>query len=165
MSEYTNYFATKSVSQVELISKLEESEISSIVEDLEKENNWQIFYCPSSSQDFPVWEKIGEKFQKVIELFVEEDRKRWLIKTSLNGELREFKFYSDEKLNFTDDEKKYLSDLFEMEYSQLEEVLAYGKAYEFTKVIGLPYLDIMDQNIFPNHLFANKKVVLASTLD
>ncbi|MGB4775248.1 MAG: hypothetical protein WBP45_08750 [Daejeonella sp.] len=166
MSEYTKYFAIKSSSEQEVKNKLNVSKIISIVDadiadywflDEYKRNgdySWVVVSAPAisgfdhNSQFYYThqFDNLKGIFDDFIFFFQEEDRINWSIKLKSNNNIIEKIFYSDDMISFNDEEKDIFSKCFDKKFIDLEQFLLPGKSAEFLNYIGIPYMEMNDQD-------------------
>ncbi len=180
MSEITHYYAVAKEPLESIKNKLEAADILSAIVDDEQykfTDNWVVvlaplimgFKVPGDFSTFSVisnpWEKIKQTFQKVIELYVEENQTDWILTTSLSGVEKKFKFNKNSVIHISSEDKKYISELFSFSFEELEPVLESGKATEFCSKVLMPYCEIIDQDQFIEGISKLGKVVFTTELD
>lgn len=163
MSEYTNYFATRSEKLDSLKVKFLEKGITAVIDDIES-NDWLLFYCPYRFSDDGLWSTVKEILPNILEIYVEEDGKRWSLRGSINEKERFFEFYSENDTLISEEDEKFLSELTGVSFENFKNFLKMGAQYDFCKAINLPYLELMDQKLLTTSLKNGGGVILASSL-
>jgi hypothetical protein len=162
MSEYTDYYAVKRAPLEEIKAKLEQAKLTALIVDgflCHAEDRWVVVEAPCTlgcivPEDYSTfavlfhpWEELKKSFPKIFKFFVEEGQRDWSIKCNLNGEERCFEFYTGSTLpNYSTEDKKYLSVLFELPFEDLVPVLKPGCSVEFCSRVGVPYFELEMQD-------------------
>ncbi len=166
MSEYTKYFAVKSSSSKEVRGKLNQSKILSIVDDdsddyfFEKKYKrngliaWVAVTAPpvSGSDTFgnyfqtDQFENFEKLFEEYVLFFQEEDAVDWILKVKSGDNVIEKSFEEAHKTEFSDKDKGVFSKCFERPFGEMEKLLIAGKAADFLNFVGIPYLEMNDQD-------------------
>lgn len=159
--------------------KLEAADILSAVGDsvCTPDDSWVIveapiitaFKIPGDYSTFSVisnpWEKLTRVFNKVIEIYIEEGQKDWSLKVSVEEEEKEFYFHEESHVGTVSrEEEESLVKTFGLSHAELEPVLRPGTPYEFCKRIGLPYLEMEDQDMLLDIIPKYGKAILTSQL-
>lgn len=186
MSEYTKYFIVKSSSEEEVKQQLHKAKIISIVDadtvdywfnEKYKRNgtyNWVVVSAPATMKgpdgEYKYenqFEKLQQIFDTVIFFFQEEDGSQWFlnIKTADHVIFKEFE--QDKNTLFTDLEKQVISTCFNHLFEILMPLLQPGKAHEFLNFVGIPYMEMNDQDLVPanSKFFDNSYSILANEFD
>lgn len=183
MSEYTNYFAVKSSSEQEVQNKLSVKKIKSVI-DADKTDywfttnytrngiyNWVVVSAPANSgfdngQFFHCdrFDEIGAVFDTLILFFQEEDFTNWNLKVKVNNTIVEKQFISDKETVFSESEKNLFSTCFDKNFIDLQAFLQAGKSADFLNFVGIPYMEMNDQDKLPIQMFGDKYSLLADEL-
>lgn len=183
MSEYTNYFAVKSSTEQEVQNKLSLKKIKSVV-DADKTDyffstnylrngvyNWVVVSAPANSGfdnghffHCDQFDEIGAVFDTFILFFQEEDFTNWNLKVKVNNTIIEKQFISDEETLFSESEKNLFSMCFDKNFIDLQPFLQAGKGADFLNFVGIPYMEMNDQDKLPTQMFGDKYSLLADEL-
>jgi len=183
MSEYTNYFAIKSSSEKKVQNKLSVKKIKSVVDaDLNdfwfspnyKRNgiyNWVVVSAPANSgfdndQFFynDQFNEMGAIFDTLILFFQEENFTNWRMKVKIENTIIEKKFVSNEETMFSENEKELFFKCFNQNFVDLLPFLKAGKGAEFLNFVGIPYIEMNDQNKISTQIFDKQYALLASEI-
>ncbi len=162
MSEYTKYFIVKSNSENEVKEKLNKSKIISIVDSC-REKHWfsDGFKIPEKCNWFPIFAPAisgfktaglvqsfyyQDRFEELKELFEEENAIDWKIDLKFKDKLMSKEFYSEQKIEFNNEEKQLLEEIFNAKFIELESLLKPGLSMEFLNFNGIPYMQMGDQD-------------------
>ncbi len=183
MSEYTQYFIVKAASENNVKQHLNEAKIASIV-DPDKEKYW--FEDAHKKQNTPNWivvtappesgtidgqycyenkfNAICTIFETVILFFEEENASDWSLDIYCKGTLLSKKHYSGKNIDYTSSEKIIMEDVFEIEFDKMAPLLGPGKSAPFLNTIGIPYMQMNDQDNCSIETTATNYSFLASEL-
>ena len=184
MSEYTQYFIVKEDSEADVKKRLNNSKTTSIVDsdkdkywffDIYKNQttpNWIVVTAPPESGTIDGQYKYENKFstmcnifETVVLFFEEENGSDWKLDIFFKGTLLSKNIYAEKIVAFTPIEKQLMESVFETEFIEMAPFLIPGKSVYFLNAMGIPYMQMNDQdycNIEPtdtNYSF------LASELD
>ena len=183
MSEYTRYFVVKSSSEEEVQSALNAARINSVV-DADKNDYWfSPEYKRSGSHDWVVvaapadsgfqdnryvhedqFNRMAAVFQTLILFFQEEDMTNWSLKLKAAGTVVEKQFHSNKTVEFSEAEKSLFAGCFGRSFDEMRPLLKAGKASDFLNSVGIPYMEMSDQDKIPASLFKNKHSLLAAEI-
>lgn len=183
MSEYTNYFAVKATSEKEVQVKLDAAKVRSVV-DADKDDYWvnPIYQRKGAYQWVTVsapansgfensnffyenqFEKISTVFQTLIHYFQAEDMESWSIKVKHKYVVVEKLFSLGNHPIFTEDEKLLFSQCFDKDFFVLNKFLQASKGAEFLNFVGIPYMEMNDQDQIEIHTFNDRYSLLANEL-
>ncbi len=183
MSEYTNYFAVKSSSEQEVQNKLSAKKIKSVV-DADKTDywfaanykrngiyNWVVVSAPANSGFYNgeffhsnQFDEIGNVFDTLILFFQDEDLTNWNLKAKIDNTIVEKLFASDKETMFSENEKKLFSKCFDRDFNNFNPFFHAGKGAEFLNFVGIPYMEMNDQDKLPIQMFGDKYSLLADEL-
>ncbi|MGR8930780.1 MAG: hypothetical protein ACU836_09080 [Gammaproteobacteria bacterium] len=170
MSEYTQYFAVRASSGRSVKDKLQAAKVLSLVDDdsddygflpeYKRHGNiqWVAVLAPALWE--PTYrsrlEDIRRIFESGILFFQEENCRDWSLSLWHNGDAIEKKFYDYEEgyeddeeyeeIHFSDAEKRLISNLFHKDFGELEPLMQPGNAERFLNFVGIPYMELNDQN-------------------
>lgn len=183
MSEYTNYFAVRSADEQEVQRRLNAAQIRSVV-DADKtgfwfsppfkrsgDYNWVVVSAPANSgfenEIFfyrDQFEEIGHIFDTLIHFFQEEDMTRWTLKLKTGKTVIEKQFTPAEEIAFTENETALFSACFDKSFRDIQPFLQPGKAADFLNAVGIPYMEMNDQDKLPDQLFGDRYALLAGEI-
>lgn len=183
MSEYTNYFVVKSSSEQEVQNKLNNAKIKSVV-DADKTDywfsanytrngvyHWVVVSAPANSgfdnghfiyND--QFDKIANVFNTLILFFQEEDFSNWKIKVKTGNTIVEKQFEENKETVFSENEEKLFSQCFDDDFLNLKPLLQAGKSADFLNFVGIPYMEMNDQDKIPAQMLGNQYALLADEL-
>ncbi len=180
MSKYTNYFVVKCSSEQEVQRKLDIAKIRSVV-DADKTDywfstnyvrngtyNWVAVSAPANSGFenglffySDQFDKIGAIFETFLHFFQEEDLTNWNIKVKVENSIILKHFTTDKETVFSNNEKVLFSKCFDKVFTDFEPFLQAGKSSDFLNFVGIPYMEIHDQDKLPIQMFGDKYSLLA----
>lgn len=96
--------------------------------------------------------------------FQEEDFTNWNLKVKVNNAIFEKQFISDKETVFSESEKNLFSMCFDKNFIDLQAFLQAGKGADFLNFVGIPYMEMNDQDILPTQMFGDKYSLLADEL-
>lgn len=183
MSEYTRYFAVKSSSEGEVQNKLRLKKVKSVV-DADRTDfwfaandtrngiyNWVVVSAPADAgfdnDQFyyrDQFEVIGDVFETMLLFFQAEDFADWRLKIKVNNTIVEKKFSSDEETVFGEADKNIFTLCFDKRFEDFQAFLQPGKAADFLNYVGIPYMEMNDQDKLSPQLFGDKFSLLADEL-
>ena len=184
MSEYTNYFAVKSSSEQDVLNKLTVARIKSVV-DADKTDFWfssgyirngiynWVTVSASANSGFDngqffykdQFDNIGNLFDILVLFFQEEDLTNWNMKVKIENSIIEKQFVSDKETVFSENEKAHYSRCFDREFTSLKPLLQAGKSAGFLNFVGIPYMEMNDQDKLSPQLFNDKYSLLSDELN
>jgi hypothetical protein len=147
MSEYTNYCAVPAnQSQENICQKLAEHKIVSIVDDAtayfpKSQFNW-IVVSLSNRENL---DKLVDLFDRALMLFVEEDWKTWKLVLRDRKNTYDLRISTGQPINEIIIDQ--IATFFSLDALELKTLLVPGGQIEFSKKIGLPYLELLDQSL------------------
>lgn len=175
MSEYTKYFAVKSSSEQDVQSKLNSNKIKSVVdadkadyffsEDCKRNGvwNWVVVSAPANSgfsngQFFysDQFDQIGNIFSTYIFFYQDQDFTSWRLKIKIDNTIIEKQFKTGTESLFSENEKVMFATCFDKSFKELEPFLLAGKAAAFLNSVGIPYMEMNDQDLLPDQMFTEK---------
>jgi hypothetical protein len=184
MSEYTNYFVVKSNSENDVKKKLNNAKINSIISVDTKDYcftknykrngkyNWIVVTAPPESGvdengDFFFQDQF-DNFETLFDTFIlyhqDENFSDWSLKLKLEDTIIEKNFNTGTEIIFSDKERDLFTKCFDKEFTEIKEMLAKGSGI-FLNYVGIPYMEMNDQNIVRLEKFENNYSVLDSELE
>lgn len=177
MSEYTSYFAVKADEPDNIRRALEAAGLRALVDDVSvgpPEPRWTVVEAPHDagfvdvdgspvfSVRFDPWETLKATFPFVLHLFIEENGADWRLTVSRRGEAELVLSFSADGAPLALAELERVSGFFGVPLDAT--TLRVGGAFDFCRAVGLPYLELEDQQHL-GRVLAPGAVVLASELD
>jgi len=177
MSEYTQYFAVKSSSEITVQEILNKAQIVSIV-DADKDRfffskeykkaegyDWVSISCPASkgydiNSNYTYTHQADNLkgiFDELIYFFQEENMIDWLIELKYFDKVIKKRIYSNEEILFSDSEKEIFSKCFNKSFNDLESLLLPKKGPDFLNFIGIPYMELNDQDLIRESIAKDNK--------
>jgi hypothetical protein len=171
MSEYTNYFAVKADSKQFVKCKLNEAKILSIINadesdfwfaDEYKRNGkiqWVTVEAPAIFIDEykDRFNDLKSLFANLMWFFQEENGRDWRALIYSNNTEISITVYENEVVSFTDTEMTVISSLFSKDFTEIKPLLYPGKGSEFLNFVGVPYMEMSDQNQIPESIIRDNQ--------
>lgn len=184
MSGYTNYYIVQATSETEVQVVLEDARIKSLI-DADKDDywfterykrngnyNWIVVAAPANSgfKDGMFFyetqfDKISQYFKIVAHFFQEEHMGVWRIEIAANGIQCKIVNEPGSETKVTENDKLFLSQCFGKNFSDLAPFLKSGSSADFLNFIGIPYMEMTDQDKLPMELFLNRYSLLESDIE
>ena len=171
MSENTNYFAVKSSSAIEVQRKLNAAKVLSVVdEDVhgywfsakypKTGNKWVVVTAPSqlnvvdgevSTTDIynaiqDVSTRVRGIFNTVVHFQQAGNSSDWRLKINCGDRVAEKYFSLDEENVFAEADKIVFTKCFDKNFMEMETLLQSGTGADFLNFVGIPYMEMNDQN-------------------
>ncbi len=167
MSEYTNYYAFSGMTYKALKNKLQLENILAVIDDNPDRTDLKwvaVEIANDYDKRLEEKEKLSHQFTKVVEIWIDEDYQSWEIICFLLGKKKTFDCTNNPS-KVTDEDKKYLSELFETPFEDFELYLKKGEVQKFCDIVKMPCNIMSNQTIMPRGFLEEQGgVVLASEI-
>jgi hypothetical protein len=160
MSEYTRYFVAKNQTKREVQNILEEHKIYSIVSSEKRKKavtekpSWIVIAAPefmSLKESFELsetgaWTKLQTLFDTVVALSIEEDRETAELKIAQKDQKPLRMGFGKSSTNISEEIVQRVAEVFEKSADTIKTAWYQG-IQKFCKVVEIPYLELLDQNL------------------
>lgn len=184
MSEHTNYYIVQATSESEVQVMLENARLRSLI-DADKEDywfmeqykrngsyNWVVVAAPADSgfRDGtffyePQFDRMAQLFKIVVHFFQETHAGAWKITIAANGMQCKVVNEPGKEAQLTEGDKLFLAQCFGKCFTELSPFLRAGKSWDFLNSIGIPYMEMTDQDKLPTEFFINRYSLLECDIE
>jgi hypothetical protein len=157
MAENTHFFAANVKGPAELKELLIREKIPAIIDlceypglgrgafaDLPEDERWLLLLTNTDN-----WERLTGHVERLVEIDDFEGQ-LWHLGVSWNGQVLRGTFYAEhieqESTVYTADQLDFLSRFFMRERTVFQRYLAWGYAAEFSAAVGIPFIEMVDQD-------------------
>jgi len=157
LSEHTKYFAVEGVSPADIRETLRANRVVSIVENQPPDDDaayrWVVVSAPAASgftdgqfHYASQWPTLIALFERLLFFWMDEGQAGWRLTTADRGRVAEYEFPADVSSCPSREQIARLAEFCDVPSESLRPTLAADKAWEFCRAIGLPYLEMLDQD-------------------
>jgi hypothetical protein len=160
--ESTNYYAVRHAPLSEIKKVLNDAKLTALIANepiYTPGDRWVVVEVPrvmgcrvpgdysTFAVMFDPWPRLKEIFKDIFELNVEENQGGWLVRCCLAGSEKMFEFREPRGVvSASEDDRRYLSTMFDCEFERLAPFLISGQAGGFCETVGVPFLEMEIQD-------------------